>query len=424
MILLPISMFVMAVSRMVTLMHVCSVIVSSIQRPYLPIEPSKTISSQFHVHPVAENYLKSEYLVSVKLPMTVVRISYDAFIGCHSLTSVELSCNLAHIGESAFYGCSSLRRISIPSKVCNIGARAFGECTSLRCFQFEAASISEKNEVLHANDFNEADVPVLHIGKYAFKDCSSLLLIDLPSHANLDETLFCHCNLWKGCQDDTNKVINRNTNRFKDLPLHRECYSTNVSVDKIKKILQKNPDSIRTLDSYGMTPLDVLVCNLYMSAEMIQCLVSAYPDLSKEVVDDKTTLELFLHCNGSMILNQEIDTMCCSCEGDVDAYDEDAYDEEGTPCSCNQCILARDFGFGSAFLIATPIYPTTVVTLITKMENLITLKMKLTIMNAFAITMLLDSISYTIMIAQRRETNKITMAMMRKVYITKEVNFI
>ena len=236
-----------------------------------------------------------------------------------------------------------MRRINIPYEVCNIGALAFRGCTSLRCVQFEAALIPKTNEGLYVKDDDEeVDLPRLHIGKYAFENCSSLLLTDIPSHVSLHESSFHCCNILKGYDDDSNSVINRNTNRFKDLPLHRECYSSNVSVDKIKKILYKNLDSIKTLDDYGMTPLHVLVCNPYMTVEMVQCLVSTYPKLSKDIIDAKTTVELFLHCNGSIIFNEEIDTMYCHCEDRKDVNDDRDFS-----CTCYQCVFEREVGIGS-----------------------------------------------------------------------------
>ncbi len=126
------------------------------------------------------------------------QISASLFAGCTSLEKVAIptSGKITFIGASAFYKCSNLRFIGtivkgdgdtvtetygLPASVLRIGVSAFEGCHQLGEF---VKNVDEDGTVTYTKS-NESILPaaskVAAIGQKAFYDCSSLVVIDLPS---------------------------------------------------------------------------------------------------------------------------------------------------------------------------------------------------------------------------------------------------
>ena len=145
-------------------------------------------------------------LTSVTLPNTLTAIPVALFSGCKALTSVTIPSTVETIFANAFYGCTSLTSVTIPNKVKAIGNSAFAYCTNL-------AQISVPNSVrtIEQDAFNNTawlnNQPdgIVYAGSiaytykgtasgtltikdgttaiagYAFKDCSGITILRLPS---------------------------------------------------------------------------------------------------------------------------------------------------------------------------------------------------------------------------------------------------
>lgn len=72
----------------------------------------------------------NEVLAEIKIPKSVKTIGASAFEGCVGLKKAELSEGLDVIGDKAFYWCENLPMIKIPSSVTNIGESAFYNCAT------------------------------------------------------------------------------------------------------------------------------------------------------------------------------------------------------------------------------------------------------------------------------------------------------
>ncbi len=68
------------------------------------------------------------YLMSVKLPSSIDRISEGMFMNCLMLSRVDIPQGTERIGGSAFASCSALMIVSIPDSVTSIGTAAFSVC--------------------------------------------------------------------------------------------------------------------------------------------------------------------------------------------------------------------------------------------------------------------------------------------------------
>ena len=179
-----------------------------------------------------------------------------------NVTSVIVHHSVTSIEAFAFEGCKNLVFIYIPTSVKKIGVCAFRGCFKIMAIHLP---------------------PTLNfIGLRAFKDCKQLVTLELPPPKvmpRLGDSLF------QGCisLDKTSKMKDRDFSswlrrRFDNLPLHRICFRTNVTVKAIKKCIKEKPFSARDRDKLNMTPLHILVSNRSATPNMVKELLDIYPD--------------------------------------------------------------------------------------------------------------------------------------------------
>lgn len=117
-------------------------------------------------------FYNAKSITSVELPDTLTYLGGESFYGASSLENVKLSENLTEIRGDSFEYCTSLRSISIPDNVTRIGGHAFYGDTSL-----SEVLISENSKLEE-------------IGSSAFRQCSSLYNITIPSRTYVNERAF------------------------------------------------------------------------------------------------------------------------------------------------------------------------------------------------------------------------------------------
>ena len=93
------------------------------------------------------------------------------------------------IGAKAFYNCSELTSISIPSSITSIGGNAFFGCTNMTTVTLECSIVFTSDNIygsvknVFGNQVTECIIgeSVTTISSYAFKDCSGLKSLTIPS---------------------------------------------------------------------------------------------------------------------------------------------------------------------------------------------------------------------------------------------------
>ena len=130
-----------------------------------------------------------EYLLSITIPHSVIRIESSAFSGCSRLATlsfgygVDGESSLAYIGDSAFSGCTALSNdLLIPNTVTHIGDEAFYGCSKLTSVRFKSGSALEEigaNAFSYCHNLGQILIPkeVKKIGDFALGSCESLTAI-------------------------------------------------------------------------------------------------------------------------------------------------------------------------------------------------------------------------------------------------------
>ncbi|MBR4390384.1 MAG: leucine-rich repeat domain-containing protein [Prevotella sp.] len=185
-------------------------------------------------------------LASIVIPNSVTQIWHGAFSGCSGLTSILIPNSVIEIGSGAFSGCSGFTSIEIPSTVTFIGDGAFSGCSGLG-----RIIVEQGNPVYDSRDNCNAIVEtgtntlltgckntiiphsIIGIGQYAFRDCSSLTSIEIPSSVTVIDdnqgingySIFSGCNSLErivveqgnpvyDSRDNCNAIIKTSTNEL------------------------------------------------------------------------------------------------------------------------------------------------------------------------------------------------------------------
>lgn len=132
-------------------------------------------------------FFRSDELVEVDIPNTVISIQIGAFRGCSSLTAINIPNAVSIIPDEAFRDCKSLTSVIIPNDVVSIGMGAFRACSELTQITIGDA--------------------VESIGNMAFVGCGALSSIFIPgSVRNIGERAFASCSALTGFVVDPTNV--------------------------------------------------------------------------------------------------------------------------------------------------------------------------------------------------------------------------
>ena len=121
----------------------------------------------------------------IDLPESIEKIGENAFIFCEKIDKVVLPKELKKLSKNFFCGCISLKEISLPENMTEIEDYAFYECTSLEKVVL-VRSINKIGKSVFEGCSNLVEVinfpkVLQEIGSGAFRDCSSLKNVCVPS---------------------------------------------------------------------------------------------------------------------------------------------------------------------------------------------------------------------------------------------------
>lgn len=159
-------------------------------------------------------------LTSPRLPAGILEIPFGMFSDCAALPGVSIPETVNYIGYSAFMNCASISYIKLPAGVDRIQAGTFSGCVSLEKVEkdydsylrvspsafFNCRNLSEFSRIKFTGDIGSSAFSgckrittfdtekITAIGKYAFKDCSSLTEIRIhPGISMVGDEAFYSC---------------------------------------------------------------------------------------------------------------------------------------------------------------------------------------------------------------------------------------
>lgn len=149
-------------------------------------------------------------ITSVSIPKSVKIINHNAFSSCSGLVEIKFSEGLIRIGNSSFANCTGLTSIEIPSSVTTIDHYAFTRCSELKSINVADYNTAYKDDngralltidgktlLVYAYKSGSTYVipyGVTTIGRSAFRNCTSLNSIEIPSSVtSIEENAFYDC---------------------------------------------------------------------------------------------------------------------------------------------------------------------------------------------------------------------------------------
>ena len=143
------------------------------------------------------SYYGKKNLSKIKLPISTVSISDNAFYMCSSLDSIVIPDYVTNLGWSVFSGCTALKSAKIGNSVTKLEYGAFQACTSLvnLIIPNSVTSIGY-NAFSCCNSLVNLTIPnsVTTIGYDAFVACTAMTELNIPnSVVTIENSAFLNC---------------------------------------------------------------------------------------------------------------------------------------------------------------------------------------------------------------------------------------
>ncbi|CAK9000848.1 Putative surface protein bspA-like (TvBspA-like-625) [Durusdinium trenchii] len=135
-------------------------------------------------------------LVSLRVPSSVMRMERDVFRGMNSLKSVlwEEPSQVSSLPPAAFHSCHALCHVTLPPSITELQIGAFKGCSSLETIALPSVITLGAEAFDGCRALRALGAPhVRWVGPRACRNCSALQEVDLPLATSLGGWAFEHC---------------------------------------------------------------------------------------------------------------------------------------------------------------------------------------------------------------------------------------
>ena len=210
-----------------------------------------------------------KYLCWVFMYDNVTTIEEQTFMGCGCLKFIRLSKTLKHIKCQAFEQCLGLEVIFLPNTIKTLGFSIFEYCRRLKMLQLP------RNE----EDFKTKQAIIAETKIEFIAKNKGIKYREAEGYGDFYTAR-------------SNRIVNKwLIHHMDDFPLHKICYSSSVTTEKINLYLnQHGHNSAQTKDTtYGMIPLHILSMNPYAETDTIKVLMTIKNETALYTDNDNMT---------------------------------------------------------------------------------------------------------------------------------------
>jgi len=292
--------------------------------PLVPIlrEDTKSVKLDDTIQEISTAaFSGNKVLMEVSLPKMLKVIGAEVFLNCSLLSNVRMPMTCKEIGMRAFWGCCSLQELILPTDLTCIQEETFSRCSKLKTMIVPwAVVVIEHGAFSYCTALISVELPerLKKIESRAFAHCEQLKNIEIPKSVNrLGDNAFARCERSMEVRFGVN--IEAMERRFDDLPLHKVCYyqahyTLAAKLKKFEKAIRmdgiaggrksrrsggifslcRKADAVPILDydldsgnsfgfggyfvdSFGMSPLHVLVLSGRPCFSICETLLARYP---------------------------------------------------------------------------------------------------------------------------------------------------
>lgn len=170
-------------------------------------------------------------LKSVKLPDSIKEIRGQAFKNCYLLEDVNIPNSLEYLGGGAFYNAKSIRRIELPDTLYYLGGESFYGASSLEYIKLSENLLEIRGDSFeYCKSLGSITIPdnVVRIGGHAFYGDTYLSSVIISENSKLDEigsSAFRRCTSLKSILIPSGTSVNERA--FKESPTIIRRYGSN-----------------------------------------------------------------------------------------------------------------------------------------------------------------------------------------------------
>lgn len=202
-------------------------------------------------------------LQDIHIPLNITYLSDNLFLGNSKLKKFNTPVGITSIGESTFYGCTAIDSFTISNIVTSVGYQAFYNDTNIKLTVYYN---SYYDSILKQNGFNTNQVYKIHVSNnileidnYKFENYKSLEIVDFDNTGTSNVSVIGY-GAFKGCSSLTSISLPSSLLTLKDYTFENCTNLSNLiipsKVSRIASYLCLNNSKLKSITFMG-SPIEI-----------------------------------------------------------------------------------------------------------------------------------------------------------------------